>query len=62
MSDDEVVNKDKKESNVNDIVKQLESLQGSFLKKMDTLQKEVKESKGKILSKISQIRDTGEKK
>jgi hypothetical protein len=57
MKNDTISDKDKKASDINDIVEQLESLQGIFIKKMDALQKEVKDSKGKVISKLSKIRD-----
>jgi hypothetical protein len=57
MGNDTTQDKDKKTTDIDDIVKQLESLQGTFIKKMDALQKEVEESKGKVISKLSKIRD-----
>jgi hypothetical protein len=57
MGNDTTSDKDKKGSDIDDIVKQLESLQGTFIKKMDDLQKEVEDSKGKVISKLSKIRD-----
>jgi hypothetical protein len=57
MKNDTTSDKDNKALDINDIVEQLESLQGSFIKKMDALQKEVEDSKGKVISKLSKIRD-----